>query len=232
MREIVKADEPLRARRRSATTTALALFADQPYKREIIEKVDGERRRGRGRGRRRCGVSVYRNVATPTAPSSSTCAAVRTSRRRSGSARSSSPRSPARTGGATRRARCCSASTAPRGSRRPALDEHLHRLEEAERRDHRKLGVELDLFSFPEEIGSGLAVFHPKGALVRKHHGGLLAPAARGRPATSFVNSPHITKADLFETSGHLDWFADGMFPPMHARRGRRARARRTTSSR
>ena len=81
-----------------------------------------------------------------------------------------------------------------------------------------RLGVELDLFSFPEEIGSGLAVFHPKGALVRK----LMEDYSRARHEAAgyqFVNSPHITKANLFETSGHLDWFADGMFPPMDARR-------------
>jgi threonyl-tRNA synthetase len=100
-----------------------------------------------------------------------------------------------------------------------ALAEHLHRLEEAERRDHRKLGVELDLFSFPEEIGSGLAVFHPKGALVRR----IMEEYSRERHETSgydFVTSPHITKAGLFETSGHLDWYADGMFPPMHLDEG------------
>ena len=102
-----------------------------------------------------------------------------------------------------------------------ALAEHLHRLEEAERRDHRKLGVELDLFSFPEEIGSGLAVFHPKGALVRR----IMEEYSRERHEASgyeFVNTPHITKAELFETSGHLDWFADGMFPPMHLDEGGR----------
>jgi len=96
-----------------------------------------------------------------------------------------------------------------------ALQEHLHRLEEAEKRDHRKLGVELDLFSFPDEIGSGLAVFHPKGGLVRR----LMEDYSRERHVQGgyeFVNSPHITKAALFEESGHLDWYADGMFPPMH----------------
>ena len=95
------------------------------------------------------------------------------------------------------------------------LEAHLHRLEEAAKRDHRKLGVELDLFSFPDEIGSGLAVFHPKGGLVRK----LMEDYSRDRHVAAgyeFVNSPHITKAKLFEISGHLDWFADGMFPPMH----------------
>ena len=94
------------------------------------------------------------------------------------------------------------------------LDAYLLRLEEAERRDHRKLGVELDLFSFPEEIGSGLAVFHPRGGLIRR----IMEDYSRRRHEEGgyqFVNSPHITKADLFVTSGHLDWFADGMFPPM-----------------
>jgi threonyl-tRNA synthetase len=95
-----------------------------------------------------------------------------------------------------------------------ALAEHLQRLEEAELRDHRKLGAELDLFSFPEEIGSGLAVFHPKGGMVRR----IMEEYSRERHEASgyeFVYSPHITKSELFEVSGHLDWFADGMFPPM-----------------
>jgi threonyl-tRNA synthetase len=94
------------------------------------------------------------------------------------------------------------------------MAEHLHQLEEAERRDHRKLGAELDLFSFPDEIGSGLAVFHPKGGTIRR----LMEDYSRQRHVEGgyeFVNSPHITKSQLFDTSGHLDWFADGMFPPM-----------------
>ena len=102
-----------------------------------------------------------------------------------------------------------------------ALADHLHRLEEAEKRDHRRLGAELDLFSFPSEIGSGLAVFHPKGGLIRR----LLEDYSRRRHEEGgyqFVYSPHITKADLFETSGHLDWFADGMFPPMELDEGQR----------
>jgi threonyl-tRNA synthetase len=102
-----------------------------------------------------------------------------------------------------------------------ALADHLRRLEEAELRDHRRLGVELDLFSFPEEIGSGLAVFHPKGGLVRK----LMEDYARTRheeAGYSFVSSPHITKSGLFETSGHLEWFAEGMFPPMELDGGQR----------
>ncbi len=95
-----------------------------------------------------------------------------------------------------------------------ALAEHLHRLEEAEKRDHRKLGVELDLFSFPSEIGGGLPVFHPKGGLIRK----LMEDYSRReheRGGYSFVATPHIAKSTLFERSGHLEWYADGMYPPM-----------------
>jgi threonyl-tRNA synthetase len=96
-----------------------------------------------------------------------------------------------------------------------ALDAHLERLAEAERRDHRKLGAELDLFSFPDEIGSGLPVFHPKGGIIRRE----LENYARQRHEEAgyeFVNTPHATKGQLFETSGHLGWYAEGMFPPMH----------------
>ncbi|MGH9019043.1 MAG: threonine--tRNA ligase, partial [Acidimicrobiales bacterium] len=102
-----------------------------------------------------------------------------------------------------------------------ALAEHLHRLEEAERRDHRRLGADLDLFSFPPEIGSGLVVFHPKGAMIRR----LMEEYSRQRHEAGgyeFVYSPHITKAELFEISGHLQWFAEGMFPPMELDEGQR----------
>lgn len=94
------------------------------------------------------------------------------------------------------------------------LRAHQERLEEAAKRDHRKLGQELDLFSFPDEIGSGLAVFHPKGGAMRK----VMEDYSRQRHEQSgyeFVYSPHITKSNLFESSGHLQWYADGMFPPM-----------------
>jgi threonyl-tRNA synthetase len=101
------------------------------------------------------------------------------------------------------------------------LQAYLHRLEEARRRDHRRLGQELDLFSFPEEIGSGLAVFHPNGGLIRR----LLEDYSRERHEAAgyeFVNTPHITKEDLFQISGHLDWFAEGMFPPIEIDQGNR----------
>ncbi|MGV9297537.1 threonine--tRNA ligase [Amycolatopsis sp. NPDC003676] len=95
-----------------------------------------------------------------------------------------------------------------------AQDAHLERIAEAERRDHRKLGAELDLFSFPEEIGSGLPVFHPKGGIIRRE----LENYSRRRHEEAgyeFVNTPHISKGDLFHTSGHLPYYADTMFPPV-----------------
>ncbi|WP_425566180.1 threonine--tRNA ligase [Sporichthya brevicatena] len=97
---------------------------------------------------------------------------------------------------------------------RDALKDYQTRLEEAAKRDHRKLGVELDLFSFPDEIGSGLAVFHPKGGVIRR----VMEDYSRQRHVEAgyeFVNTPHITKGHLFEVSGHLDWYAEGMFAPM-----------------
>ncbi|PJE22514.1 MAG: threonine--tRNA ligase [Mycobacterium sp.] len=96
-----------------------------------------------------------------------------------------------------------------------ALDRHLELIAEAQRRDHRKLGAELDLFSFPDEIGSGLAVFHPKGGIIRRE----LEEYSRRKHEQAgyeFVNTPHITKEQLYVTSGHLEWYADGMYPPMH----------------
>jgi threonyl-tRNA synthetase len=220
MRAIVKADQQFE---RSELTydEALALFADQPYKREIIEKVRGGAADADDAGEAGGddgGVSVYRNVAHGEVAFADLCRG---------------PHVPS-TGklGAFKLLKVAGAywrgnEKGPMLQRiygtawesKAALAEHLHRLEEAERRDHRKLGVELDLFSFPEEIGSGLAVFHPKGALVRR----IMEEYSRQRHEASgylFVNSPHITKEGLFQTSGHLDWFADGMFPPMHLEEG------------
>ncbi|MDG3011361.1 threonine--tRNA ligase [Rhodococcus sp. D2-41] len=96
-----------------------------------------------------------------------------------------------------------------------ALEQHLELLAEAERRDHRKLGAELDLFSFPDELGSGLPVFHPRGGIIRQE----MENYSRQRHVEAgydFVNTPHITKGHLYEVSGHLDWYRDGMFPAMH----------------
>jgi threonyl-tRNA synthetase len=99
------------------------------------------------------------------------------------------------------------------------LDDHLHRLEEAEKRDHRKLGLELDLFHFPPEVGSGLPLYHPKGGLVRM----LIEDYSRKQHQQggySFVYTPHLAKADLYMISGHLQWYADGMYPPMELDEG------------
>src|SRR3954451_24092586 len=219
MRKIVKADEGF-VREELSFDDALALFADQPYKREIIEKVregdasaeDADEAGGDG------GVSVYRNMLDGRVEFADLCRG---------------PHVPS-TGrlGAFKLTKVAGAywrgnEKGPMLQRiygtawesKAALQDHLHRLEEAEKRDHRKLGVELDLFSFPEEIGSGLAVFHPKGALVRR----LMEEYSRQRherAGYSFVNSPHISKEGLFQTSGHLQWFADGMFPPLHVEEG------------
>jgi threonyl-tRNA synthetase len=100
-----------------------------------------------------------------------------------------------------------------------ALEEHLHRLEEAEKRDHRKLATELDLLSFPSELGGGLAVWHPKGAIVRK----LMEDYSRERHTNGgyqFVFTPHLANGQLFQTSGHLDFYKDGMYPPMEMDNG------------
>ena len=97
---------------------------------------------------------------------------------------------------------------------RDALKEHLAFLEEAERRDHRRLGTELDLFSFPEEIGSGLAVFHPKGGVIRREMENY-SRLRHDEAGYEFVNTPHLTKGQLYEISGHLDWYSEGMYPPM-----------------
>jgi threonyl-tRNA synthetase len=104
------------------------------------------------------------------------------------------------------------------GTAWPTKDEltaYKERLAEAERRDHRRLGAEMDLFSFPDAIGSGLAVFHPKGGIIR-HEMEEYSRARHIAAGYEFVYTPHATKSSLFETSGHLDWYADGMYPPMH----------------
>src|SRR5581483_609095 len=207
MREIVAADEAF-VREELDRDAGLALFADQPYKRDIIQKVDASEV-GEGTV-----VSVYRNPRPdgtefvdlcrgPHVPSTKRLGAFKLTKVAGAYWRGDEH-------GPMLQRIYGTAWESPK-----ALAEHLHRLEEAERRDHRKLGVELDLFSFPDEIGSGLAVFHPKGGVVRRE----LEEYSRRKHIEAgyeFVNTPHITKAQLFHTSGHLDWYADGMFPPMH----------------
>ncbi len=221
MRKIVKADERF-VRDELSYDDALTLFSDQPYKREIIEKVragdaSAEDASEVG-GDDGAGVSVYRNVDDgqvrfvdlcrgPHVPSTGRIGAFKLTKV-AGAYWRGNEKGP-----------MLQRIYGTAWESKAALEEHLHRLVEAEKRDHRKLGVELDLFSFPEEIGSGLAVFHPKGALVRR----IMEEYSRQRHEASgysFVNTPHISKEGLFQTSGHLDWFADGMFPPMHLEEG------------
>ena len=202
MREIVAEDQPF-VRAEMSREEGLALFADQPYKLEIIEGVDAEEGAGDGV------VSAYRNTDRfvdlcrgPHVPSTSRLGAFKLMKVAGAYWRGDEHRPMLQRIYGT-------AWETP-----AALADHLHHLAEAERRDHRRLGVELDLFSFPEEIGSGLPVFHPKGGLVRR----LMEDYSRQRheeAGYSFVNTPHIAKAGLFETSGHLHWFAEHMYPPM-----------------
>ena len=215
MREIIKADQPF-VRSEMSVADALRVFADQPYKCEIIERVtsgasDGVDSAEVGGGD---SVSVYRNTESfvdlcrgPHVPT---------------------------TGRLGHFALMKVAGAYWRGNEKgpmlqriygtaweskTALEEHLRRLEEAEKRDHRKLAVEMDLLSFPAELGGGLAVWHPKGAIVRK----LMEDYSRHRHQTGgyqFVFTPHLANANLFETSGHLHFYKDGMYPPMEMDNG------------
>ena len=206
MREIVDEDQPF-VRDEVGREGGLAVFADQPYKREIIEKVDASEV-GDGTV-----VSLYRNPRADGGEFIDLCRGphVPTTKRL----------------GTFKLMKLAGAywrgdehgpmlqriyGTAWESTK--ALEEHLHRLEEAERRDHRRLGAELDLFSFPPEIGGGLPVFHPKGAMVRK----LMEDYSRAEHEAGgydFVWTPHLAKSSLYETSGHLEWYSEGMYPPM-----------------
>ncbi|MEP7059401.1 MAG: threonine--tRNA ligase [Actinomycetota bacterium] len=203
MRQIIKGNQPF-VREEVPREAALERLADQPFKREIIEGLSAEEGEVAGGDT----VTLYRNAEWvdlclgPHVPHTGKLGSFRLM-----SIAGAYWRADASRGMLTRIYGTAWASQAD-------LDAHLHRLEEAERRDHRKLGADLDLFSFPEEIGSGLAVFHPKGGLIRR----LMEDYSRARHEAGgydFVNTPHITKSELFETSGHLEWYADGMFPPM-----------------
>ncbi|HEY5252658.1 MAG TPA: threonine--tRNA ligase [Acidimicrobiales bacterium] len=209
MREILAEDQPF-VRHEHSIEEGLSLFEDQPFKREIIEAVGaGAQEVDAGPTDAGPEVSTYWNSPTftdlcrgPHVPSTSRLGHFRLMRVAGAYWRGDEKRPQLQR----------IYGTAWESEK--ALKAHLHKLEEAERRDHRRLGAELDLFSFPEEIGSGLPVFHPKGGTVRR----LMEEYSRERHVKGgyeFVNTPHITKAELFETSGHLDWFADGMFPPM-----------------
>jgi len=211
MRAIIAEDQPF-VRHEHTLEEGLAIFADQPFKREIIEAVGAgvaEVDAAPASDRADPHVSTYENSPAfrdlclgPHVPATSRLGHFALQRVAGAYWRGDEKRPQLQRiyGTAWESA--------------AALDQHLAFRAEAERRDHRKLGVELDLFSFPDEIGSGLPVFHPKGGTVRR----LMEEYSRQRHVAAgyeFVTTPHITKAGLFETSGHLDWFADGMFPPM-----------------
>jgi threonyl-tRNA synthetase len=206
MRAIVAEDQPF-LREAVARDEALRRLIDQPFKREIVEGLDaGEDVEGEFAAGDT--VTMYRNdgwedlCLGPHVPSTAHLGAFKLTAV-SGAYWRGDEKNPQLT-------RIYGTAWATQED----LDSYLVRLEEAERRDHRKLGADLDLFSFPEEIGSGLAVFHPRGGLVRM----IMEDYSRRRHIEGgyeFVYSPHITKRELFDISGHLDWFAEGMFPPI-----------------
>ena len=215
MREIVKANQPF-VRSEMSMAEAKELFADQPYKVEIIERVeaaeaDNDDAAEVGEG----GViSAYRNTDSfvdmcvgPHVPSTGKLGFFKL-QRVSGAYWRGNEKGP-----------MLQRIYGTAWESKQALAEHLHQLEEAAKRDHRKLATELDLLSFPHELGGGLAVWHPKGAIVRK----LMEDYSRTRHehgGYEFVYTPHFANGKLFETSGHLQWYADGMYPPMEMDNG------------
>ncbi|GGJ86137.1 threonine--tRNA ligase [Pilimelia anulata] len=214
MQEIIKAGQRFRRRRFDSLEAARAELADEPYKLELVDlkgDVDDAEVMEVGGGE----LTIYDNLDAksgercwgdlcrgPHLPSTKLIGAFALTR---------------------------SAAAYWRGSEknpqlqrvygtawptRDALKAYQQLLAEAARRDHRKLGSDLDLFSFPDEIGSGLPVFHPKGGVIRRELENY-SREAHERAGYSFVNTPHVTKGSLFEASGHLQWYADGMYPPM-----------------
>ena len=218
--QAIMAEDQSFVREEHAIDEGLALFADQPFKREIITGVAGD-------------AELQAEASADIAPGATVVTTYRNTEAFVDLCRGPHVPSTARLGhfALQRVAGAYWRGDEKRGQLQriygtaweseKALVEYLHRLEEAERRDHRRIGAELDLFSFPSEIGSGLAVFHPKGAAIRR----LMEDYSRQRHEDGgyqFVYTPHITKADLFEISGHLQSFADGMFPPMELDEGQR----------
>ena len=215
MIEIVKADQPF-VRDELSPADALKLFADQPYKREIIDRVstgaaDSEDAGEIGSGET---ISIYRNTPEfvdlcrgPHVPSTGKLGHFKLMKV-AGAYWRGNEKGP-----------MLQRIYGTAWESKAALAEHLHRLEEAEKRDHRKLATELDLLSFPHELGGGLAVWHPKGAIVRK----LMEDYSRERHEKGgyqFVFTPHLSNSNLFEKSGHLGFYRDGMYPPMEMDNG------------
>jgi threonyl-tRNA synthetase len=207
MAEIIAQDQPF-VREAMSRDAALELFGLQPFKREIIESVDPDEVEAGEEA-----VTVYRNQSFvdlcrgPHLPSTGRLKAFKLLRSAGAYWRGDEKRPQLQRIYGT-------AWESPQ-----AMADHLHRLEEAERRDHRRLGPELDLFSFPRELGSGLVVWHPKGGMVRK----LVEDHSRAlheRYGFEFVFSPHLAKEALWEISGHLGWYAENMYPPMEMDEG------------
>jgi threonyl-tRNA synthetase len=215
MRDIMKADQPF-TRSTVSADEALRIFGDQPYKCEIINRVRSGGADGSDAGEVGSAdeVSVYRNSDSfvdlclgPHVPTTGRLGHFRLQKVSAAYWRGNEK-------GPTLQRIYGTAWES-----KAALDEYIHRLDEAERRDHRRLAVELDLLSFPNELGGGLAVWHPKGAIVRK----LMEDYSRLRHQEGgyqFVFTPHLANAHLFQTSGHLDFYADGMYPPMEMDNG------------
>jgi threonyl-tRNA synthetase len=216
MRTIIKADQPF-TRSIISIDDALTLFDEQPYKCEIIRRVRDGGADGSDNGEvggDADSVSLYRNTPEfvdlclgPHVPSTGRLGHFKLQKVSSAYWRGNEK------GPVLQRIYGTAWES------KAALEEHLHRLEEAEKRDHRRLAVELDLLSFPSELGGGLAVWHPKGATVRK----MMEDYSRSRHQDGgyqFVFTPHLSNATLFQTSGHLDFYADGMYPPMEMDNG------------
>jgi threonyl-tRNA synthetase len=215
MREIMKADQPF-VRSEMDMAAGLALFADQPYKCEIIERATKAAADALDSGEVGAGgaISVYRNTPDfvdlclgPHVPSTSKLGHFKLMKV-AGAYWRGNEKGP-----------MLQRIYGTAWASKEELAEHLHRLEEAEKRDHRKLAVELDLLSFPSRLGAGLAVWHPKGAIVRK----IMEDYSRARHLSGgyeFAYTPHLAKDTLFETSGHLDFYKDGMYPPMEMDNG------------
>jgi len=205
MREIVTEDQPF-LREELSIDEGLELFADQPYKREIIERVDAA---DEEEGATEAGVTAYRNSEQfvdlcrgPHVPSTGRLGHFALQRVAGAYWRGDEHRPQLQR----------IYGTAWESEK--ALKAYLVQLEEAEKRDHRRLGAELDLFSLPPELGGGLVVWHPKGARIRR----LIEDFSRAEhdeAGYELAFTPHIAKSVLWEISGHLDWFADGMYPPM-----------------
>ena len=207
MRQIIAENQPF-VREEHSVAEGLEMFADQPYKIEIIQGVDASES-DEAEGVAGGAVSAYRNTdgfvdlcRGPHVPTTGRLGHFKLMKVAAAYWRGDEHRPQLQ--------RIYGSAWESKA----ALEDHLHRLEEAEKRDHRRLGAELDLFHFPPELGGGLVVFHPRGGLIRK----LMEDYSRSeheQAGYEFVFTPHLAKSTLFEISGHLEWYAEGMYPPM-----------------